>query len=64
MRFTGIALFPPPQMTYVAQCNLEVLSPVAIIRNPEVGKHFDGFDGDRYLPNSYLRHRFPQDMIE
>ena len=51
------------QLTYVAQCHLDLLSPAAVIQNPECGKYFDGFDGAQYLPNSYLAHRFPQDII-
>ena len=51
----------PFQLTYVAQCNVEPLLPAARVRNPEVGKHFDAFDGTRYVLNAYSRHRFPED---
>ena len=53
----------PFQCTYVAQCNVELIrpSPVAAVINPEIGRSFDGFDGEKYVPNAYLRHRFPED---
>ena len=51
----------PFQLTYVAQCNVEPLLPAARVRNPEVGKHFDAFNGTRYVLNAYSRHRFPED---
>lgn len=52
----------PFQLTYVAQCNVELLPPpVLAVMNPEIGKSFDGFDGGKgYIPNAYLRLRFPE----
>ena len=55
----------PFQLTYVAQCNVELLTaPLSQeVINPEVGRSFEGFDGERYVPNAYLRQRFPEDYV-
>ncbi len=35
---------------------------LAMIHNPDIGRYFNGFDGDHYVPSSCMRHRFPDDV--
>ena len=32
--------------------------------HPELGKHFKGFTGTRYVPNKSLQKRYPEDFEE
>lgn len=58
----------PFQNTYVAQCNLELLQPVATetaeVQHPDIGQYFEGLAPGRrrYTPNPYMVYRFPQDF--
>lgn len=49
-----------PQLTYVPQDNLEILTNTQII-HPMLELHFEKFDGDKYVPRPWLRTVYPQD---
>lgn len=49
-----------PQMTYVAQENIQIVINVKVI-HPDIDDYFEGYDGAQYLPRPWLRHIYPHD---
>ncbi len=46
----------------LSQCNVELLSN-ASVSNPELGMYFQAFKDGCYVPNEYMRTRFPDDDL-
>lgn len=49
-----------PQMTYVPEENLEVISNMKIM-HPAIEDYFEGFDGAQYLPRPWMKVVYPHD---
>ncbi|CAI5942371.1 unnamed protein product [Closterium sp. NIES-65] len=54
----------PHHTTYVPQENLVPSPEVGPVHNEELGAYFLGLRAGRYVPNAYLRYRYPDDFSD
>jgi len=50
-----------PQLTYVAEENVEIIPKNSEVKHPLLKEYFSSFDGAQYIPKSWLRKIYPHD---